>query len=294
MVKKFLRNILNESELVERLFGDYIFRWRFREELSLLNGSSLSDSNHPSIIHMGVNRGATQWVKDVLRRVGHTVDLVHVNWNGMAFHSDYPYLDQLGEVGQYKSFFRPRGYLYSSFGGYPVGIPELEKYKVVLVVRDPRDVLVSRYFSIKVSHGVPPVKNPNRDEFLKRREQAQEESIDEFVFRTSQRLRDTYDEYMYGLLEDHPDVHIARYEDMATDVEEWLSNVLSYIEISPPKSLVREIVEEARAVQEKDEDETEHVRKGKPGDHREKLSPRTIERLNDTFSDVLQKFEYAR
>lgn len=243
---------------------------------------------------MGVNRGATQWVKDVLRRVGHTVNLVHVNWNGMAFHSDYPYLDQLDEVGQYKSFFRPRGYLYSSFGGYPAGIPELRKYKAVLVVRDPRDVLVSRYFSIKVSHGVPPVKNPNRDEFLERREQAQKESIDEFVRRTSQGLRDTYDEYMDGLLKDHPDVHVARYEDMATDVEEWLHNLLAYIEISPPKRLVREIVEEARAVQEKEEDETEHVRKGQPGDHREKLSSRTVERLNDTFSDVLQKFEYPR
>ncbi len=99
---------------------------------------------------------------------------------------------------------------------------------------------------------------------------------------------------MHGLLEDHPDVHIARYEDMATNVEAWLSNLMSYIEISISEHLRQNILKEAYAVQEKDENKSEHVRKGEPGDHREKLSPATIEQFNEQFSDVLRMFDYRK
>jgi hypothetical protein len=129
---------------------------------------------------------------------------------------------------------------------------------------------------------------------LERREQARQKSIDEFVLRTSQRLRTTYNQYMHGLLEDHSDVHIARYEDMTANVEAWLADLMSYIEISLPKRLRREILEEAYAVQEKDEDKSEHVRKGEPGDYREKLAPATIDQLNEQFADVLQAFGYQK
>jgi hypothetical protein len=152
--------VVQNNPVLRPLFGDWVFRTRWKTELALLEGESLSDSQHPSIIHMGLHRSASQWVKSILRRAGNTVGLVHVQWNSMAFHSDYPYLDHLDEVGQYGEIFHPKGYLYSSFGGYPVGVPQFERYKVILVVRDPRDLLVSRYFSIAYSHSVPTIKNP--------------------------------------------------------------------------------------------------------------------------------------
>lgn len=286
--------VVQNNPVLRPLFGDWVFRTRWKTELALLEGKSLSGSQHSSIIHMGLNRSASQWVKSVLRRAGNTVDLVHVRWNEMAFHSEYPYLDHLDEVGEYGKIFRPRGYLYSSFGGYPKGISQLKKYKVVLVVRDPRDLLVSRYFSIAISHPVPTVGSPDRDAFLERRARAKKESIDDFVLRTSQRLRKTYDQYLHGLLDDHPDVHIAQYEDMATNVEDWLADLMSYVEISLPERLRQDILKEAYAVQEKDEDESEHVRKGEPGDHCEKLAPATIDQLNEQFADVLRAFDYQK
>lgn len=261
--------------------------------MSLLSGEEVSESTHRSIIHMGLNRSASQWVKSVLRRVTASVNMVHVRWNEMAFHSDYPYLDQLTEVEEYAHIFRPKGYLYSAFGGYPVGIPNIEKYRVILVVRDPRDVLVSRYYSKAISHSPPPKGSDKRDKFMRDRDRAQSMTIDQFVIEKSKKLRHTLDQYINGLLNDHPQVHIARYEEMTADVEQWLVDLLTYADLSPPEELIQEIIQEAEAVKAKKENPSDHVRKGRPGDYREKLNPDTVEKLDDTFSRALNRFGYV-
>ena len=73
------------------------------------------------------------------------------------------------------------GYLYSVFGGMIEGIPSLEKYKVILVTRDPRDILVSDYYSIAYSHSVPSKTGNKYDKFMSKRNKAREYTIDDFV-----------------------------------------------------------------------------------------------------------------
>ncbi|MCS4114595.1 sulfotransferase domain-containing protein [Salinibacter ruber] len=268
------------------------FQEIWETELRLLNGESLSESTHPSILHVTLNRSASQWVKSVLHQCAVQQGMVHVRWNEMAFNSEYPFLDHLDSVEKYEQIFHPRGYLYSAYGGYPKGIPQVEKYKVVLVIRDPRDILVSRYFSMKESHSVPPETSDKREEFLEDRDFARRVSIDEFVLEKKKNLRNQYDRYLNQLLEEHPDVHVTRYEDMVTDVERWLDRLMAYVDLSPSEDTRTEIIEEARTIQAKDEDPSAHNRKGTPGDHQEKLQPATVKELNDTFSDILDRFGY--
>lgn len=268
------------------------FRRRWDTELRVLDGEDLSESTHPSILHVSLNRSATQWVKSVLHRCAVPEGLAHVRWNEMAFNSGYPYLDKLEDVGKYDQIFHPKGYLYSAFGGYPKGIPHIEQYKVVLAIRDPRDILVSRYFSKKISHPTPPEESDKREKFLEDRAYAQEASIDDFVMDKSDDLLDRYECYINKLLEEHPDVHVARYEDMVADVEEWLNDLLEYIEISPSEDARMEIVEEAHSIQSGAEDPSAHNRKGETGDHAEKLRSSTIKQLNDKFRHVLNRFNY--
>jgi hypothetical protein len=269
-----------------------IFRSRWKTELRLLDGEDFSESSHPSILHLSLTRSASQWVKSVLRRCAVPEGLVHVRWNEMAFSSDYPFLDRLDSVGEYKRIFHDEGYLYSAFGGYPVGIPDLEKFKVVLVVRDPRDILVSRYFSKRDSHGPPPPESNKRQEFLRDRAFAREVSIDEYVLEKRDQLLKDYNCYLDRLLKRHSHIHVTRYEDMVADVETWLDQLLSYVELSHSQELRREIIEEALSIQSKEEDKMAHNRKGRPGDHREKLQPATVKELNHVFGHVLDRFGY--
>ena len=285
--------VVRKIDTFERLFGEWVFKERWSTEFALLEGKDISSSTHSSIIHMGLNRSASQWIKSVLRRVSETEGLVHVRWNEMAFDSSYPFLDHLESVEEYQHIFKPRGYLYSAFGGYPVGIPELPRYKVILAVRDPRDILVSRYYSRAFSHRLPFEGSDKRDSVLQERKQARRQSVDEFVLETSDELQETYTIYLDELLDDHPDVHVARYEDMTADVNTWMKSILDYVKISPPQSIKEEILGEARSVRnKKEEDVDSHIRKGEPGDYRHKLSSSTISKLNKKFSRILSHFEY--
>ena len=285
--------VVRKFDTYERLFGEWVFKKRWSTEFALLEGKDISTSTHPSIIHMGLNRSASQWIKSVLRRVSETEGLVHVRWNEMAFDSSYPFLDRLESVEEYQHIFKPRGYLYSAFGGYPVGIPELPRYKIILAVRDPRDILVSRYYSKAFSHRLPFEGSDKRDSVLQERKQARRQSVDEFVLETSDKLQETYTIYLDQLLDDHPDVHVARYEDMTADVNAWMESILDYIEISPSQSIKEEILEEAQSVQNKKrEDVNSHIRKGQPGDYKHKLSPSTISKLNKKFSQILSHLNY--
>jgi hypothetical protein len=210
----------------------------------------------------------------------------------MAFNSGYPFLDSLESVEKYEHILHPEGYLYSAFGGYPKGIPEVERYKIVLLVRDPRDILVSRYFSMRDSHKPPPRESNKREEFLSERANVRQMTVDEFVLDKSSELLADYECYLNELLPSHPDVHLTRYEDMVDDVDQWLDRLLSYVELSVSNELRAEIIEEARSIQSKGEEIMDHNRKGKPGDHREKLQSSTIDELNDEFSQVLNRFGY--
>jgi hypothetical protein len=280
------------------IFGNrirnYLFKKRFETEKELIEGRDPSDSNHTSIIHLTLNRSASQWVKSVLKRCVKEENMLHVQWNEMAFCSDIPYLDHLEEVKKYGQIFKPKGYLYSAYGSYPKGIPSLESYKVILVVRDPRDILVSKYYSKKESHDSPPISGKKREKFMEERDFASKVSIDKFVLEKCNRIRSQYDEYIECLLEEYPNVYVTKYENMANDVESWLDHLLEYLELSPSQKLRSEIIGEALSIQSKEEDKKDHNRKGSPGDYKNKLTKSTINKLNKKFGKVIKKFDFNK
>ena len=58
-------------------------------------------------------------------------------------------------------------------------VPVLPIYLVVLVVRDPRDVLISGYFSMAYSHGNPPKTSNKYKNFMEKRNFSRKTTIDE-------------------------------------------------------------------------------------------------------------------
>lgn len=71
------------------------------------------------------------------------------------------------------------------------GISELEKYKIVLMVRDFRDLLVSEYYSIAYSHVAPDRQGNRYDLFVAQRTKARKSSIDEYAVMESNRIYST-------------------------------------------------------------------------------------------------------
>jgi len=277
-------------------------RQKFSVELDLIagktRGSSSSKGRHPnkkpSIIHFSLNKAATQYTQQILEQCAVKNNLILVNLHAYAFNSNFPYLDQLSaeEMGKYQHIFKSEGYLYSVFGGMIEGIPELEKYKILLMVRDPRDVLVSEYYSIAYSHATPAKHGNKYERFLEERANAVETAIDEYAVSESERVYNIMLRYKTLLIDRFPDIHLTKYEEMVTDFESWLHNLLDYCELNIRRDFFAALVEKNKRMRPKSENIHRHVRKGKSGEYMEKLKPETVEYLNQKFSPMLLAFKY--
>lgn len=265
-----------------------------RVEYGLIEGTHQSDSLQPSILHFSLNKSATQYVKKVLNQAADSLGMSTANLNGYAFHSDFPYLDLLSkeEFQKYQYLFKPKGYLYSVFGGMIDGLDNLENYLVVLMTRDPRDIVVSSYFSTAYSHPLPSKHSDKADDFYEKRTATQQMSIDEYALQESEIVLDVYNRYIELLLEKHPTCYLTKYEDMVNDHEKWLNDLLSYCQLEIEESLKNRLLQQNKRLKPKAENVNDHMRKGIAGDFLEKLQPETISILNDKFAHILERFAY--
>ena len=271
------------------------YQWQFQTELELIEGTHENCNRHPSIIHFSFNKAATQYVKSILRRCAIEQGMVPVVLHSYAFNSDFPYLDQLSaeEMAKYRHIFRKTGYLYSNFGDVVQGIPDLQQYKILLVVRDPRDILVSEYFSMAYSHPVPDEMGDKLDSFLKIRTRARQSTIDDYVISESDRIYGIFCRYQTLLLERYENTYLTSYERMVTEFEGWLTDLLRYCEFSLGSGLMQSLLEENERIRPKGERIHKHVRRGKPGDYREKLQPDTVRYLDEKLETVLVRYGYC-
>ena len=211
-----------------------------------------------------------------------------------AFHTNFPYLDDLsaGEMEKYQYLFKPSGYLYTVFGGMIEGIREFEKYLVVLMVRDPRDVIVSEYYSYAYSHTEPSKLGNKYSGFMEKRRKARQVTISEYAQTECDRVNNHYQRYIDLLLNCQSNVLVTKYEEMTSDWDSWLKRLLDYCQLEIRGELLASLSKESERLRPRQEDIHQHIRKGMPGDYEVKLDRPTIDVLNSKFSLVLKKFNY--
>lgn len=274
---------------------NYLISRQFGVELDLIKGTHKNVNQHQSVLHFSVNKSATQYVKSVIQKCSSANGLTNVRMNEYAFMSDFPYLNKLSaqELQQYQHVFKPKGYTYSVFGGMIDGILNLDQYLVVLMVRDPRDVLVSGYYSVAYSHPEPAYGTEKYKNFLKDKSFAQQATVDEYALAQCERVYETYERYRTLLLNKHPNMYITKYEDMVSNFEEWLQSVAAYCQFELSNELRNQLIEENQQLRPKSEDVNKHIRKGKAGDYKEKLKPETIDAIESKLSPLLAAFGYS-
>jgi hypothetical protein len=188
-----------------------------------------------------------------------------------------------------------RGYMYGGFRTAYAHFRESEVYRTgrkVLLVRDPRDALVSQYFSTLKTHSLPSAEGGAggaAEQLLKQREAAQQQTVDDYVLLNARSFRRTLEGYL-PLLDD-PLLEIYRYEDVIQAKEPWIRRMLKALDLPMHKGFIERLVTE-NDVQPSSEDTSKFIRKVTPGDHTEKLRAPTIEALDLIFAPVAQRFGY--
>ena len=156
--------------------------------------------------------------------------------------------------------------------------------KVVIHLRDPRDVLVSMFFSWVYSH-------PGVDEGV--RERHQEHGIERFVMHEAIALKEKYQLYIDHYLS-LPQTTLLRYEDFVLDRPAWLRSFLIAAGANPDRRRYQKLALLNRAASVTKENVRAHIRKATPGDHREKLEASTLEKLNKRLESILTALNYAQ
>lgn len=184
------------------------------------------------------------------------------------------------------------GTVYGGFRDFPTGLknaPGFISGQKVLLVRDPRDALVSEYFSTAYSHPVP-AEGPAREDMLAMREKVHNSSLEEAVLRRPRGMRITLMEYA-PLLSD-PKTKVYRYEDVIFDKRRLLEEISVHFGWPvEPKGI--DLILKWADVVPKEERPTEFIRQVRPGDHKRKLSDKAIAELDRILAEPLKLFGYA-
>ncbi|QDT39309.1 sulfotransferase domain-containing protein [Stratiformator vulcanicus] len=285
---------LKSVPAVERIVEYRRIRHGLTTERALLEGTHKTTCQHPSILFFSFNKAATQYVESILKQCSKRSGLTPVNFEKLSFNTDFPYLGDLSAeaMAPYQQLFRPQGYLYCPFSKMVEGIPDLDSYQIVLMTRDPRDLLVSLYFSVAFSHSLPPRDSVLYPYFCQMRQRSQEMSVDEFALEMCDHIGDKFRRYRDALCGKEA-VHLTSYELMTSDFPHWLTGLLEHCELDVSESTLARIVSAHHKSRPATEQADQHVRKGRPGDHQEKLSEATIAELNERLGDVLSEFGYC-
>lgn len=257
---------------------------QFRKERLYLKGKFFSKSEEQSIIFFTVHKSASVFINNLISSLIANKGLIHLDLDGYFSSTDRKKYKIYKDQKILESIFNEKGYYYGAFRSFR-NIPNIDKYKIILVLRDPRDILVSHYYSISYSHALV-----NKNVYKKRKE-ALKQDINEFVIQHAPRFKKTLQEYSKNLYQRN-NVLFLKYEDMIYDLKTWVYRIAEFLDCQMNQNIHHIIKNTTQVNAVKKENIYSHARKKTPGDYKNKLNQETINYLNNYFSEELDFFEF--
>jgi hypothetical protein len=190
------------------------------------------------------------------------------------------------------ALFPLKGYCFSGFRVIPqwlIGSDVLRRARKLVVVRDPRDILVSLYFSVKYSHWFPTVRTLQFGAAIDAVRRDTELSVDEFCIAYALHLNAQFSDVRVFLRGD--DALVLRYEDFVYNKVALAKEICHWNGLNITDERIRELAGNYDVIPNSDEPHA-HIRQVHPGDHRRKLSADTIAALNISLANFLDAFSY--
>ncbi|WMS43388.1 sulfotransferase domain-containing protein [Acuticoccus sp. MNP-M23] len=235
-------------------------------------------------MHKAGSSIASEIIGEIAAEKGYRSDLIERKVPASPLTEDELYIAyqaEMADEGVYYGVAR---------GPYVKDMPRLFGLKTIVQVRDPRDCMTSAYYSYLRSH-VPPKDPEKLRRFVARQERLARTTIDDFVVADARHYV-TRMSILRTILGLHDDALLVTYEEMVDLTDDWLDRVCDFVGQPRTDALMARLagkLDFAVAA----EDETAHKRQVAPGDHKRKLAPETIAKLNEILGDELRWFGYA-
>lgn len=250
----------------------------------------MSEPGRPSFFLFGVRKSGSSIMNAMITSLARMNALHYVDVAGRLFEQGVSVATWQRDAGMRALLHG--GNVYGGFRNAPLGLlraPGFAESPQILLVRDPRDALVSEYFSNAYSHSLPQ-RGEARAQMLAERERAQRVELGAYVMRMAPQLRDTLREYAPFLA--HPGLRLYRYETAILDKRWFLKDVCAHFGWTVTDQQLDLILGWADVMPE-EERPTEFVRKVIPGDHRDKLDAVTITQLDTLLRAEMRLFGYV-
>lgn len=162
----------------------------------------------------------------------------------------------------------------------------LHKLNMVVLIRDPRDLLVSMYYSFGFSHGLSEDKLTRRYQ-LKRRARIQSLTIDEYAVSELPILKRKLSR-LVELSQQQNHVTILKYEEMILNFKTFFVRLQAVIPVN--KNFESIMFADTRPM--RIENINSQRRSGKITQYGKKLRDETVHRINKEIQNELQYFDY--
>ncbi|PIG90609.1 sulfotransferase domain-containing protein [Gloeocapsopsis sp. IPPAS B-1203] len=285
-LRQAIKTIVPEP-ILKKIKANYNKNKKYSNEIQLLKGKKVSQSSEKSAIFFTTRKCASTYMDKCIEYLNEKyLNLTPVNFESYIWQ--YSNQDMYQVLEENLTAFQPQGILYAPLRKY-VPIKNIENYRILLMLRDPRDVIVSNYYSLGFSHSLP-LDEERKKEFLDFRERIQKQSVDEYVIERADRFYRMYDEYC-NLIKTQ-NLQWLRYEDFMQNFDLWVKQLGECLQISINEQDRNILFEMKGGGNQVEENKLKHIRKATPGDHKEKLSQETQDFLNTKFKDLLLILKY--
>jgi len=265
------------------------FSIRYRAEKLQYEGKNHSEGNgKKSIIFFTHYRCASMMLVKRLKDLLHRDNYQQIDYQGYVHKWTLDKREEFQfntDSHEEHSRFNKKGRLYAPLR-YFVAVPDINDYSKILVLRDPRDVMVSRFYSEKFAH----IRMDKR--FKEHCDSISQLSLDEFVLEYAEQTLEHYELFLENY-KNWTDVLFVRYEDVISDFEGFLAQCDHYLCLGRSDSEIKEIAHKESFVVVT-EDKYAHKRSVKARGFESKLNEATIDKLNEVFSDVIDGFGWEK
>jgi hypothetical protein len=289
-VKYLAGEVLYRSPLCRKLY----VQARYPSEIKFSQEKKIShESNFQSILFFTTHKCASMYVGKTLKKVlSNQKNLKFIDLNAYRVAKGATISESGGTIVgaaediddfEYKKriYFEPFGYFFGPLRhpGYLSLANDINNYKVLLMLRDPRNMLTSLYYSIRDTHILPFASSDRRSRMLLERKKISSQSIDEFVLEYRIYWLERYKAYCQNFI-GLDNVLFVKFEDMICNFNDWLESIINFVDLEVSQVEKQKIIASA-------------AKNHNPiSDYRQKLKPETIKQLNQDFFEVLSILQY--
>ena len=267
---------------------DSLVRFRFRgDRIHTVDIPAAGDDTLQPIFFFGIKKGGSTMLTRIVRDLVEASPYTYFELPREVFNSGLGMFQLTEDVD---GAMNRKGYAYGTFRWLPENdfLPLDNDNQKILLVRDPRDIMVSLYYSDKESHALP-AEGPLRDSMEKRRAYLQSVEVDEYVIEEASTILRHYLRTVQLLA--LPNVKVYRYRDIIYDKLSLVRDIAGYLKI-PADDPIIETVAKAHDQIPKKEKAHAHIRQVHPGNYAKKLKPETIAKLDEKFGLIINAFNF--